>query len=112
MKRQLTVRILGADVTGLTTAIALAGDGHDVELIGERGAARSHGVTVPRGTTPEAPLEVSESWSERWLFGITPLAAHTSDRWRRRSAHHPTFAAALRTYVLRRALPGQASRLG
>lgn len=111
MKRQLTVRTLGAGVTGLTTAIALAG-GRDVELIGEGGAARSHGVMVLRGTTPEAPLEVSESWGGRWLFGITPLAAHTGDRWRRRSAHRPTLAAALRTYVLRRALPGQASRLG
>ncbi|MFQ6486148.1 FAD-binding protein [Brachybacterium epidermidis] len=90
MKRQLTVRILGAGGAGLTIAIALASDGHDVELIGEGSAARSHGVTVLRGTPPEAPLEISESWGGRWLFGITPLAAHTGDRRRRRSAHHPT----------------------
>ena len=90
MERQLTVRILGAGVAGLTIAIALASDGHDVEIIGEGGAARSHGVTVLRGTPPEAPLEVSGSWGGRWLFGITPLAGHTGDHWRRRSAHRPT----------------------
>ncbi|MCT1776563.1 NAD(P)/FAD-dependent oxidoreductase [Brachybacterium sp. p3-SID957] len=91
MKRQLTTRILGAGVAGLTIAIALASDGHDVELIGEGGAARSHGVMVLRGTPPpEAPLEVSESWGGRRLFGITPLAGHTGDHWRRRSAHRPT----------------------
>ncbi|ATG52432.1 2-polyprenyl-6-methoxyphenol hydroxylase [Brachybacterium vulturis] len=37
-------------------------------------AARSHGVTVLRGTTPLAPPEISETWGRGWLFGITPLA--------------------------------------
>ncbi|WP_226832011.1 FAD-dependent monooxygenase [Brachybacterium sp. FME24] len=39
-----------------------------------RTAARSHGVTVLRGTAGIAPPEVSETWGGGWLFGITPLA--------------------------------------
>lgn len=39
-----------------------------------RPCARSHGVTVLRGTTPLAPPEISETWGRGWLFGITPLA--------------------------------------
>lgn len=35
--------------------------------------ARSHGVTVLRGTAELAPPEVSETWGRGWLFGITPL---------------------------------------
>lgn len=36
--------------------------------------ARSHRMTVLRGTTPLAPPEISETWGRGWLFGITPLA--------------------------------------
>lgn len=36
--------------------------------------ARSHGVTVLRGTAPIEPPEISETWGRGWLFGITPLA--------------------------------------
>ena len=39
-----------------------------------RPAARSHGMTVLRGTTDEPPPEISETWGGGWLFGITPLA--------------------------------------
>jgi 2-polyprenyl-6-methoxyphenol hydroxylase-like FAD-dependent oxidoreductase len=39
-----------------------------------RPAARSHGVTVLRGTTDAPPPEISETWGGGWLFGITPLA--------------------------------------
>lgn len=39
-----------------------------------RPAARSHGVTVLRGTTEAPPPEISETWGGGWLFGITPLA--------------------------------------
>ncbi|MDN5899939.1 MAG: FAD-dependent monooxygenase [Brachybacterium sp.] len=39
-----------------------------------RPSARSHGVTVLRGTTKLAPPEISETWGQGWLFGITPLA--------------------------------------
>lgn len=39
-----------------------------------RTAARSHGMTVLRGTADIAPPEVSETWGGGWLFGITPLA--------------------------------------
>ena len=35
--------------------------------------ARSHGITVLRGTAELAPPEVSETWGHGWLFGITPL---------------------------------------
>ncbi|ASK66720.1 2-polyprenyl-6-methoxyphenol hydroxylase [Brachybacterium avium] len=45
-----------------------------------RPSARSHGVTVLRGTTPLAPPEVSETWGRGWLFGITPLAG-TGTNW-------------------------------
>ena len=39
-----------------------------------RPAARSHGMTVLRGTTDAPPPEISETWGSGWLFGITPLA--------------------------------------
>src|SRR5699024_1829136 len=39
-----------------------------------RARARSHGMTVLRGTTPLDPPELSETWGRGWLFGITPLA--------------------------------------
>ena len=39
-----------------------------------RPAARSHGMTVLRGTTDAPPPEISETWGGGWLFGITPLA--------------------------------------
>lgn len=35
--------------------------------------ARSHGITVLRGTAEHPPPEVSETWGHGWLFGITPL---------------------------------------
>lgn len=38
-----------------------------------RPRARSHGVTVLRGTTDQPPPEISETWGRGWLFGITPL---------------------------------------
>ncbi|WP_114854993.1 NAD(P)/FAD-dependent oxidoreductase [Brachybacterium sp. YJGR34] len=41
---------------------------------GSRAAARSHGVTVLRGTAPLDPPDVSETWGRGWLFGMTPLA--------------------------------------
>lgn len=41
--------------------------------------ARSHGMTVLRGTVDIAPPEISETWGRGWLFGITPLAGSTSD---------------------------------
>lgn len=40
----------------------------------DRAHARSHGMTVLRGTTPLDPPELSETWGRGWLFGITPLA--------------------------------------
>lgn len=40
--------------------------------------ARSHGMTVLRGTTPEPPPEISETWGGGWLFGITPLPGGTN----------------------------------
>lgn len=40
----------------------------------DQGRARSHGVTVLRGTAAIAPPEISETWGRGWLFGITPLA--------------------------------------
>ncbi|PWH07076.1 2-polyprenyl-6-methoxyphenol hydroxylase [Brachybacterium endophyticum] len=40
---------------------------------GERAAARTHGVTILRGTLQETPPEISETWGGPWLFGITPL---------------------------------------
>lgn len=43
-------------------------------------AARSHGVTVLRGTTEEPPPEVSETWGGGWLFGITPLPGRSGQR--------------------------------
>ncbi|HLS74978.1 MAG TPA: FAD-dependent monooxygenase [Actinomycetaceae bacterium] len=36
-------------------------------------AARSHHVTVLRGTAEIPPPQVSETWGRGWLFGITPL---------------------------------------
>lgn len=36
-------------------------------------AARSHHVTVLRGTAEIPPPRVSETWGRGWLFGITPL---------------------------------------
>jgi len=36
--------------------------------------ARSHGMTVLRGTAEGTPPEISETWGGGWLFGITPLA--------------------------------------
>lgn len=39
-----------------------------------RSRARSHGMTVLRGTAQLAPAEISETWGRGWLFGITPLA--------------------------------------
>lgn len=36
-------------------------------------AARSHGMTVLRGTTDAPPPEISETWGGGWLVGITPL---------------------------------------
>lgn len=45
-----------------------------------RPAARSHGMTVLRGTTDAPPPEVSETWGGGWLFGITPLAG-TGTNW-------------------------------
>lgn len=39
-----------------------------------RTRAKSHGMTVLRGTTPSAPPEISETWGRGWLVGITPLA--------------------------------------
>ena len=39
-----------------------------------RPGARSHGMTVLRGTAEGTPLEISETWGGGWLFGITPLA--------------------------------------
>jgi 2-polyprenyl-6-methoxyphenol hydroxylase-like FAD-dependent oxidoreductase len=40
---------------------------------GERARARSHGVTILRGTLDSPPPEISETWGGPWLFGITPL---------------------------------------
>lgn len=40
-------------------------------------AARSHGVTVLRGTADIDPPEVAETWGGGWLVGITPLAGAT-----------------------------------
>ncbi|GAA1488408.1 FAD-dependent monooxygenase [Brachybacterium sacelli] len=36
--------------------------------------ARSHGLTVLRGTADIEPPEVTETWGGGWLVGITPLA--------------------------------------
>lgn len=36
-------------------------------------SARSHAVTVLRGTADIAPPEIAEIWGPGWLFGITPL---------------------------------------
>lgn len=38
-----------------------------------RADARSHGVTVLRGTAEISPPDISETWGGGWLFGITPL---------------------------------------
>lgn len=46
MHRPLTVRILGAGVSGLSSAIALAGDGHEVELIDEHFAIPTVGTAL------------------------------------------------------------------
>lgn len=46
MQRPWRVRILGAGVAGLTTAIALAADGHEVELIDEHFAIPSVGTAL------------------------------------------------------------------
>lgn len=45
-----------------------------------RTEARSHGMTVLRGTADLAPPEVSETWGRGWLFGITPLDG-TGTNW-------------------------------
>lgn len=45
-----------------------------------RPVARSHGMTVLRGTADGPPPEVSETWGGGWLFGITPLAG-TGTNW-------------------------------
>ncbi|MGO3478336.1 MAG: FAD-dependent monooxygenase [Brachybacterium tyrofermentans] len=42
-----------------------------------RQSARTHGMTVLRGTADIAPPEISETWGGGWLFGITPLAGAT-----------------------------------
>lgn len=67
-----------ADVRPLRSAadLLIGADGaHSlVRRSGWPGAdARSHGITVLRGTTELAPPEVSETWGQGWLFGITPL---------------------------------------
>lgn len=41
---------------------------------GSGARARRHGQTVLRGTTEQAPPDISETWGRGWLFGITPLA--------------------------------------
>lgn len=46
-----------------------------------RTAARTQAMTVLRGTTPLAPPEVSETWGEGWLMGITPLAGAEGTNW-------------------------------
>lgn len=46
MHRPLTVRILGAGVSGLSSAIALATDGHEVELIDEHFAIPAVGTAL------------------------------------------------------------------
>lgn len=42
-----------------------------------RQSARTHTMTVLRGTADIAPPEISETWGGGWLFGITPLAGAT-----------------------------------
>lgn len=46
-----------------------------------RPSARTHGMTVLRGTADIAPPETSETWGGGWLFGITPLAGATGTNW-------------------------------
>lgn len=56
--------LVGAD--GLHSLTRLSGWGEDAR-------ARGHGMTILRGTSPQAPPEISETWGGGWLFGITPL---------------------------------------
>lgn len=57
MHRPLTVRILGAGVSGLSSAIALAADGHDVELIDEHFAIPTVGTALGLFTPAQRALE-------------------------------------------------------
>lgn len=60
--------LVGAD--GVHSLVRRSGWKHSVP---GRAAARSHGVTVLRGTAEIPPPEASETWGGGWLFGITPL---------------------------------------
>lgn len=56
--------LIGAD--GVHSLTRRSGWGHHLR-------ARSHGVTVLRGTAPIPPPQIAEIWGGRWLMGITPL---------------------------------------
>lgn len=61
-----------------------------------RGRARSHGVTILRGTAEIPPPEVSETWGGGWLFGITPLPGERTNWFAVIPEHRsPTVAMAL-----------------
>lgn len=71
-----------------------------------RPRARSHGVTVLRGTTPLAPPEISETWGRGWLFGITPLAG-IGTNWFACVPEHRTGSRSEDLVHLRRTVGGQ-----
>lgn len=70
-----------------------------------RPRARSHGLTVLRGTTALEPPEISETWGRGWLFGITPLAG-IGTNWFACLPEHRTASPAEDLAHLRRTIGG------